>query len=76
MTYTEEAVNLVQIPPLDGAQYESILANNIQRSNEEERYAEEKTTRLCLRKNTPTHIYEKSVKNAKTQHQHNQATNT
>jgi len=63
-------------PPLDGAQYESILANNIQRSNKEERYAEENTTRLCLRKNTPTHIYEKSVKNAKTQHQHNKATNT
>jgi hypothetical protein len=28
------------------------------------------------KKNTPTHIHAKSVKNAKTQHQHNQATNT
>jgi hypothetical protein len=25
---------------------------------------------------TPTHIHAKSIKNAKTQHQHNQATNT
>jgi hypothetical protein len=67
---------LFQIPPLDGAQYESILADNIQRSNEEKRYAEENTTRPRLRKNTSTHIHAKSVKNAKTQHQHNQATNT
>jgi len=34
-------------------------------ATKKKRYAEENTTRPRLRKNTPTHIYEKSVKNAK-----------
>jgi hypothetical protein len=42
------------LPP-DGAQEESILANNIQRSNKEEECTKEKTTRLRPRK-TPQHI--------------------
>ncbi len=53
-TYTEKASSKFQISPLDGAQYESILANNIQRSNKEERYTKENTTRLRPRK-TPQH---------------------
>ena len=54
-TYTEKAASKFQISPLDGAQYESILANNIQRSNKEERYTKENTTRLRPRKKTPQH---------------------
>jgi hypothetical protein len=68
-TYTEKAASKFQISPLDGAQYESILANNIQRSNKEERYTRENTTRLRPRKNTPTQIHTNSVKNIKIQHQ-------
>jgi hypothetical protein len=49
----ERAASKFQISPPGGAQYENILANNIQRSNKEERYAEEKTTRLRLRKKHP-----------------------
>jgi hypothetical protein len=52
-TYTEKAASKFQISPLDGAQYESILANNIQRSNKEERYTKENTTRLRPRKKHP-----------------------
>ncbi len=68
-TYTEKAANKFQISPQDGAQFESILANNIQRSNKEERYTKENTTRLRPRKNTPTQIHTNSVKNIKIQHQ-------
>ncbi len=59
MTYTEKAASLVPKPPLDGAQYESILANNIQRSDKEKKHTKENTTRLRPRK-TPQH---KSTKN-------------
>jgi hypothetical protein len=58
-TYTEKAASKFQISPLDGAQYESILANNIQRSNKKKRYTKENTTRLRPRK-TPQH---KSTRN-------------
>jgi hypothetical protein len=68
-TYTEKAASKFQISPLDGAQYKSILANNIQRSSKEERYTKENTTRLRPRKNTPTQIHTNSVKNIEIQHQ-------
>ncbi len=55
-TYKEKAASKFQISPLDGAQYEGILANNTQRSNKEKRYTKENTTRLRPRKNTPTQI--------------------
>jgi hypothetical protein len=45
-------------------------------ATKKKRYAEENTTCPRLRKSTPTHIHAKLVKNAETQHQHNQATNT
>jgi hypothetical protein len=73
-TYTEKAASKFQISPLDGTQYRSISANNIQRSNKEKKGTTENTTRLRPRKNTPTHIHAESVKNIKTQHQYNQAT--
>jgi hypothetical protein len=68
-TYTEKAASKFQIPLLDGAQYKSIPANNIQRSNKEERYTKENTTRLQPRKNTPTQFQATSVINIKIQHQ-------
>ena len=68
-TYTEKAASKFQISPLDGAQYENILANSIQRSNKEERYTKENTTRLRPRKNTPTQIHATSVNNINIQHQ-------
>jgi hypothetical protein len=76
MTYTEGAANLVPDSAARWRASESILANNIQRSNKERRYNEETTTRLRPRKNTPTHINAKSVNNIKTQQQYNQATRT
>jgi hypothetical protein len=61
-TYTEKAASKFQISPLDGAQYESILANNIQRSNKEEECTKGNATRLRPRKNTPAHTHAKTVK--------------
>jgi hypothetical protein len=75
-TYKEKAASKFQISPLDGAQYEKILTNNIQRSNKEERYTKENTTRLRPRKNTSTQIHTNSVKNAKIQHQFKQTAKT
>jgi hypothetical protein len=53
-TYTEKAASKFQISPLDGAQYESILANNIQRSNKNERYTR-KTLLVYAQEKTPQH---------------------
>ncbi len=75
-TYTEKAASKFQISPLDGTQYESILANNIQHSNKEERYTKDNTTRLRPRKNTPTQIHTNSVKSVKIQHQFKQTSKT
>ena len=75
-TYTEKAASKFQISPLDGAQYESIPANNIQRSNKNERY-----TRITLlvyaQEKTPKHKSTQiQSKNTKIQHQINQAAKT
>jgi hypothetical protein len=63
------------LPP-DGAQEESILANNIQRSNKEEECTKKKNYSSTSQKNTPTHIHAKSVRNVKIQHHINQAAKT
>jgi hypothetical protein len=49
-TYTEKAASKFQISPLDGTQYESILADTIQRTNKEKKHTKENTTRLRPRK--------------------------
>jgi hypothetical protein len=71
-TYTEKAASKFQISLLDGAQYESILANNIQRSSKEERYTKENTTRLRPRKKHPNTNPHKFSQNIKIQHQFKQ----
>ncbi len=62
-----------QILPLDGAQEEGILANNIQRSNKENMHEKRKTTRLRPRK-TPQHIStQNQLETLKIRHHINQA---
>ncbi len=61
-TYTEKAASLVLNSAARWRAIQNILVNNNQRNNEEKEYAKEYTNRLRPRKNTPTQIYERSVK--------------
>jgi hypothetical protein len=66
-TYIEKAASKFQISPLDDAQYESILANNIQVQQRRRKIRRRKHhSPTPKKKNTLTHIHAKSVKNAKT----------
>ncbi len=62
-----------QILPPDGAREDSILANNIQRSNKKENTWKKEHYSSTSQENTPTHIHAKTVINVKIQHHTEQA---
>ncbi len=62
-----------KILPPDGAQEESILANNIQHNNKKENAWKKKNYSSTSQKNAPTHIHANSVIYDKIQHHTNQA---
>ena len=72
-TYTEKAASLIQNSTARWRAIQTHLKNNNQRSNKEEKYTKENTTRLRQRKRTQHKSAKQSVKSLKTLQQFNQA---